>query len=55
MANYLENLTAALKEWGEQNKLFAAKAEAKYARLKLKHMQEKNALQSKQHNTTKNK
>jgi len=55
MGTYLENLTAALKEWGKQNKLFAAKAEAKYACLKLKHLQEQNALQSRQHDATKNK
>jgi|GEM_PF-1262139 len=52
---YLQNLTAALKKWGKQNKLFAAKAEAKFARLKLKLLQEQNALQSKQHDSTKNK
>jgi len=55
MGTYLENLTAALKEWGKKNKLFAAKAEAKDARLKLKLLQEQNALQSKQHDATKNK
>jgi len=55
MGTYLENLTAALNEWGKKNKLFAAKAEAKYARLKLKLLQEQNALQSRQHDVTKNK
>jgi len=55
MGTYLENLTAALNEWGKKNKLFAAKAEAKYARLKLKHEQEQNALQNTQDKDKKNK
>jgi len=55
MGTYLEDLTAALNEWGKKNKLFAAKAEAKYARLKLKYEQEQNALQSKQHEITEKK
>lgn len=55
MGSYLESLTAALKEWGKQNKLFAAKAEAKFARLKLKLLQEQNALQNTQDKDKKNK
>jgi len=54
MGTYLENLTAALNEWGKKNKLFAAKAEAEAARLKLKLLQEQNAADRK-HDATKNK
>lgn len=50
---YLHSLEADLKEWSVQIELLAAKTEAAEAQLKLKYLQELNAIQSKQFEATK--
>ena len=50
---YIENLAAELKEWGAQVDILAAKAENAAAHVKLRYVEEVDALRAKQHEAAK--